>query len=764
MGKATVFVSHVWKMTAKDFFEVCLAELDEDDFAWIDLYLHNQYQGPVSDIGDENSQYWINKFGDLVGGIGKVTAFMTDWENPVMLTRIWCLFELNAAIDMDVELKFVATAKEQLELSLNLNKKFGGLGAAVKRIDVRNCDAKRPHEVQDKAIFLGKLAGVEDDVNEKLRKRMQRWLCEAAETVIERTDPRRPPLDESAMRLEVAVTGDCWWRGSLCYRPLRRKTTCCARRKTICCATRIEHGGAKLTRLLERLPRMATLVEALGFLIVGSAFIPLAVWWNEEAASGLWGALAFGIFYFGGLVAGMGMQLIQHQQKRQLRQPSLYPQYLTRNCQGTLTLIVVFFFFLVLPFYEYGAHLNTSEGEMPEERETHEDRETSEGWHDVLLTFIAGMFVTAALLTPLHAASSTAGRRASLRTKAGWLRLWLGDVDVAVARLGEANAELQSEIGPSDVCNSWVVAAAYARALCEAGRAGEVDAVDVSCFGCRRRPVGVRAQLEATEKGTAICYATKIASSFLIFDSSIMDVLSPGGRCRWSTCQCEGILGDSCCCIPSQTLGGVRSADCWRQYGALLRAGVAAALRAPDTEVLSLLEGAAKGWLKNNKTQPGCWVPAGSRPAPGVHNLSESSLETEGQLPEWDEFLARMASGHLQQRWVAYRDTTVRLARDHVAMLGKRERTGGSVVIEPALESRGLPKQVDRFETVEAKHARLLASLLGHAAYSGGAAVATGASVSALGGFLHAALPRDWGMCQPAAAQQVQVVSTLECP
>jgi hypothetical protein len=57
VGKATVFVSHVWKMTAKDFFEVCLAELGDDDYAWVDLYLHNQYQGAVSSIGDENSQY-----------------------------------------------------------------------------------------------------------------------------------------------------------------------------------------------------------------------------------------------------------------------------------------------------------------------------------------------------------------------------------------------------------------------------------------------------------------------------------------------------------------------------------------------------------------------------------------------------------------------------------------------------------------------------------------------------------------------------------
>ena len=59
VGKASVFVSHVWKMTAKDFFEVCLAEMDEADYAWIDLYLHNQYQGAVSSIGDENSEYLL---------------------------------------------------------------------------------------------------------------------------------------------------------------------------------------------------------------------------------------------------------------------------------------------------------------------------------------------------------------------------------------------------------------------------------------------------------------------------------------------------------------------------------------------------------------------------------------------------------------------------------------------------------------------------------------------------------------------------------
>ena len=61
--------------------------MDEADYAWIDLYLHNQYQGAVSSMQDENSEYWVDKFGSLIGGIGKVIAIVTDWENPVSTLR-----------------------------------------------------------------------------------------------------------------------------------------------------------------------------------------------------------------------------------------------------------------------------------------------------------------------------------------------------------------------------------------------------------------------------------------------------------------------------------------------------------------------------------------------------------------------------------------------------------------------------------------------------------------------------------------------------
>ena len=83
-----------------------------------------------------------------------------------------------------------------------------------------------------------------------------------------------------------------------------------------------------------------------------------------------------------------------------------------------------------------------------------------------------------------------------------------------------------------------------------------------------------------------------------------------------------------------------------------------------------------------------------------------------------------MASGSGGQRWASYRDATVSLAREQVAKIGQES-------VDLALAARGLPKQTGTEESLVAKRARLLASLLGHAAYSGGAAVAT-APVGAL--------------------------------
>jgi hypothetical protein len=555
----------------------------EDDYAWIDLYLHNQYQGAVSDIGDENSQYWINKFGDLIGGIGKVIAIVTDWESPVMLSRIWCLFELNAAIEMHAELRFVAAAAQQHDLSLNLNAKFRCLDLVVGSIDVRNCDAKRPHEIQDKAIFLGKLRGIEDEVNDKLRKEMRQWLRKAAEGVIYRTDPYRLPLDDAAMAIEAADIGDCWFSRRYRATELRRRTT----------------GGARLTRLLEWFPQLATGVRLVGMCLWGSSFYALGWWWSTEQPDDVWALLGltdlFLIFFFttsgklwllvltsvsspilwwkvqqathsttallaplvffvGYALLGVGMALTEHQIQRQLRQPPPFGAFAAAHI-WPIQMFIMLVGYIIVPACLW--YLN--------------------GWRSFVTGILGGVNVSTGLVAPLSDGMNGVTARASLCTKVGWLRLALGQTELAVETFAEAKTELEKRLGlysQSDPIRCWIPLAGHARALCEAGRHEEALSL----------------KNNVDEEVLRMC------------SSDIIRKTNP---------------------------------EVFSGYWKLHRANMAAAIRAHDSEVLALLIDVA---------DEGCGVPAGCRPIDGIVGMHDNRGGIEAGLPEWDEFLERMAA------------------------------------------------------------------------------------------------------------------------
>ena len=706
VGSATVFVSHVWNMKAKDFFEVCLAEMAEEDFAWIDLYLHNQYQLRT----EEENSGWIDKFGSLIAEIGKVIAIVTDWESPAMLTRIWCLFELNAAIDAGAELKLVATAAQKQELVVNLMDKFKLLEMAVTSIEVRDCDANQIHEIQDKQAFLDHLRGMEDEVNEKLRQRMRLWLCEAAEGAIQRTDPHRPRLDEVQMALEAKEIGEGSWCGAGCGRG----------HGCVSCVCFPLPSNAKLTRLAERMPRLGpilsllavimwavvfTIMLFLGFMVYngdGKGHVSFAhggkvasTWQKivdrmpedqaEQAADAAreqqWRktelilSVVLGLSVCGASTCtACALYITKHQNRRQLRQPALLGDWATRHC-GYVGFVV--------------GVLATGLG--------------------TLFLGIVGMFLGVLLgfvVTSYLSGNKTAEARASLRVLIGWLQLRSGDAEGAAANLGEAHADLQKAIG-TECLTSWAVAAPYARALCDEGRIQEA--------------LAVRHQLDAAvARGE-----TSEPPMFL---------------------SCIFTLG----CKSDQVEIWRKSVRApWIAHGPLLRAGIAVAVRAPDAEVLTLLEAAARADYS---------IPAGSK----------SSLE--GPLPEWAEFLDWMASSHEgpsegvqvvvppgaragdlipvcaptvacwmqvqvpsgvtagqafqvqltpnqhqsvedRRRWRAYRDKTVGLVRawcDEICNDGK---------VDSKLKARGLPEEVVKGEDDEAKKDRLLASLLGHPAY-----------------------------------------------
>jgi hypothetical protein len=589
VGTATVFVSHVWKMTAMDFFEVCLAEMTDEDYAWIDLYCHNQYQGAVSSIGNENSTYWIDKFGQLIAGIGKVIAIVTDWEGPVMLTRIWCLFELNAAIEMHADLCFVATAAQRQELSLNLNKKFSQLDGILSSIDVRDCDAKRPHEIQDKAIFLGRLEGIEDEVNGKLRKEMQRWLCDAADNVLYRTDPHRPKLDEAEMTLELQATGKAAARKTQCMEqwpcilPLLGWLD-----SVLMAAAFYLFGAVGTTAGLWGWSALGLAVFGVVLLFLGgpfketlqpwvlvatAVFVALSLWLGLPSSRGVWAWAAL-LMGAAAMIMWLGptRHFEEHREARQLRHPPLCGG-IVQNALGTYRDAI----------YKWSKIITMSIAPL--------GLWWFVGWQMALFAVPAGYFVASALTAPLDDRAAEVIFRSSLCIKVGWLRLGAGDAEDAVCIFVQAHEELSRHFGLH--ASAFSAVAGHVRALCDARRREEAEAV------AARVP-----QFE----------------------------------------DCEGVL---------------------------MRAGIAAALRAPDADIVALLHQAATAkWSEDIEgkghyiNQP-CFIPAGSRRG----GMGWDDVQrVEPGLPEWHEFLARMVSGggasdEDRAAWDAYCALTIETMR-----------------------------------------------------------------------------------------------------
>jgi hypothetical protein len=97
VGRARIFVSHAWKYRFADVLtalEAHVARLkaaaDYDGreiYLWFDICTVNEHTG-VGGGGDS----WASTFKAAVGAIAHTCLVLSPWDDPVVLTRSWCLW------------------------------------------------------------------------------------------------------------------------------------------------------------------------------------------------------------------------------------------------------------------------------------------------------------------------------------------------------------------------------------------------------------------------------------------------------------------------------------------------------------------------------------------------------------------------------------------------------------------------------------------------------------------------------------------------
>ena len=90
---ATWFVSHPWQIMFLDLVSALESFFEDKPGAiiWLDLISTSQHA-----TFDQPPEWWQHTFCTAIGQMGQMVMVMTPWDNPVCLTRAWCLIELYA--------------------------------------------------------------------------------------------------------------------------------------------------------------------------------------------------------------------------------------------------------------------------------------------------------------------------------------------------------------------------------------------------------------------------------------------------------------------------------------------------------------------------------------------------------------------------------------------------------------------------------------------------------------------------------------------
>ena len=125
-------------------------------------------------------------------GIGRLLAMMGPWDNPVYLSRVWCIFEFFTAINnKNVNVEIVVPPRERKKMSnvLFASGRIDALYNALANISVQSARATIEEDRIRIMAILEKSIDDIDEVNNMVAKHLREWLRRAIDVLVqERSD------------------------------------------------------------------------------------------------------------------------------------------------------------------------------------------------------------------------------------------------------------------------------------------------------------------------------------------------------------------------------------------------------------------------------------------------------------------------------------------------------------------------------------------------------------------------------------------------
>ena len=146
---ATVYVVHCWQGRFADTVDVMeqYARERPNAYFWIDLFCRDQHT-PASDLG---AAWLTSELRATIEHTGNVLVVVTPWYDPLLLSRVWCLFELVCAVKRaGLLVEYRMPAEQQRMLRHNFHMGVAAVSRLLSMVTVRHAAATLP---QDKLML-----------------------------------------------------------------------------------------------------------------------------------------------------------------------------------------------------------------------------------------------------------------------------------------------------------------------------------------------------------------------------------------------------------------------------------------------------------------------------------------------------------------------------------------------------------------------------------------------------------------------------------
>ena len=201
VGTATVFISHAWKYQFLDVLDALqnYFESEPDIIIWFDVFSVNQHADTEVDL---DFDWWSHSFKSAIRDFGRTVMVLAPWQDPIPLTRGWCLFEIYSTIVTESRFE-VAMTKSSKEAFLKdiISDPDESINKMLATIDVAKSECFKPEDKENIFNIVRKEVGM-GKINTMIFERLQSWVIETTEAA-RNDDPDNLPLLHSLAELNL---------------------------------------------------------------------------------------------------------------------------------------------------------------------------------------------------------------------------------------------------------------------------------------------------------------------------------------------------------------------------------------------------------------------------------------------------------------------------------------------------------------------------------------------------------------------------------